>query len=306
MPEASPIAPPAVIALIGLGQMGLPMACRLVAAGFAVHGADLCQAARQALDAAGGKAFGDNAHAVAGARVVITMLPNGAIVRDVLLGSVGVAGLLASGTPVIDMSSSAPTETTGLSADLAALGLPLLDAPVSGGVKRAIDGSLAIMAGGPAEVVERVRPVLAAMGRSIFATGPVGSGHAMKALNNYVSAAGLIAACEALIVGRRFGLAPETIVDVLNASTGRNNSTEVKMKPFVVAEAFNSGFSFALMAKDLRIAADLAAHLKLGIPQIASVAALWEQARGALKPDADHTEIYRFLADLDANRTEPA
>jgi 3-hydroxyisobutyrate dehydrogenase len=302
MPETGPIAPPATVALIGLGQMGLPMARRLVAAGFTVHGADPAQAARQALEAAGGKAFAENARAVSGAQAVITMLPNGRVVRDVLLGPGGVAGLLASGTPVIDMSSSAPTDTTALSADLAALGLPLLDAPVSGGVKRAIDGSLAIMAGGPAGVVERVRPVLAAMGKSIFATGPVGSGHAMKALNNYVSAAGLIAACEALIVGSRFGLAPGTIVDVLNASTGRNNSTEVKIKPFVITEAFNSGFSFALMAKDLRIAADLAAHLKLGIPQIASVAALWEQARGALKPDADHTEIYRFLADLDANR----
>lgn len=302
MPDATPIAPPAIIALIGLGQMGLPMACRLVAAGFTVHGADPAQAARQAIVAAGGKAFADNAEAVAGAQALITMLPNGAIVRDVLLGAYGVAGLLARGTPVIDMSSSAPTDTTGLSADLLALRLPLVDAPVSGGVKRAIDGSLAIMAGGPTEAVERVRPVLAAMGKSIFATGPVGSGHAMKALNNYVSAAGLIAACEALIVGRRFGLAPETIVDVLNASTGRNNSTEVKLKPFVVTEAFNSGFSFALMAKDLRIAADLATHLKLGIPQIASVAALWEQAKGRLKPDADHTEIYRFLADLDANR----
>lgn len=302
MQETRPIAPPATVALIGLGQMGLPMACRLVAAGFTVHGADPAQAARQALAAAGGKAFADNAGAVSGAQAVITMLPNGRVVRDVLLGSAGVAKLLETGTPVIDMSSSAPTDTTALSADLAALGLPLLDAPVSGGVKRAVDGSLAIMAGGPAEVVERVRPVLAAMGRSIFATGPVGSGHAMKALNNYVSAAGLIAACEALIVGRSFGLAPGTIVDVLNASTGRNNSTEVKLKPFIVTEAFNSGFSFALMAKDLRIAADLAAHLKLGIPQIANVAALWERARGALKPDADHTEIYRFLADLDANR----
>ena len=304
MPETTttPIVPPAIITLIGLGQMGMPMAARLVLAGFTVHGADPSAPARAAFEQSGGKAFDDSAAATAGASAIITMLPTGKIVRDVLLGAKGIAPGLPKGTLIIDMSSSAPTDTTSLAAELAPLGLPLLDAPVSGGVKRAIDGSLAIMAGGPEAEVERARPVLAAMGKSIFATGPVGSGHAMKALNNYVSAAGLIAASEALLVGRNFGLKPETIVDVLNASTGRNNSTEVKMKPFVISEAFNSGFSFALMAKDLRIAADLATHLGLGIPQIAAVAGLWEQAKGALKPDADHTEIYRYLADAFGNR----
>ncbi|MGO4714630.1 NAD(P)-dependent oxidoreductase [Bradyrhizobium sp. 2TAF24] len=300
------ITPPATIVMIGLGQMGLPMAKRLIGAGFTVRGADPSEPARAALEAAGGKAFAAAAEAAAGASVIITMLPNGRIVRDVLLGDAGIARALPKGTLIIDMSSSAPTDTTGLAADLAKLGVPLIDAPVSGGVRRAVDGSLAIMAGGPAAEVERGRPVLAAMGKSIFATGLVGSGHAMKALNNYVSAAGLIAACEALLVGQTFGLAPETIVDVLNASTGRNNSTEVKMKPFVISGAFNSGFSLALMAKDLRIAADLAAHLGLGIPQIATVADLWEQAKGTLKTDADHTEIYRFLADIDANRPHAA
>jgi 3-hydroxyisobutyrate dehydrogenase len=200
------------------------------------------------------------------------------------------------------MSSSAPTDTTSLAEALSALGLTLLDAPVSGGVKRAIDGSLAIMVGGPAEAVARLQPVLAAMGKSIIPTGRVGSGHAMKALNNYVSAAGLIAACEALLIGRTFGLAPDTIVDVLSVSTGRNNSTDVKMKPFVISEKYNSGFSLALMTKDLRIAADLSKHLGLTVPQVGAVADLWEKAKGRLSPDADHTEIYRFLADLDANR----
>lgn len=298
----SPITPPATIALIGLGQMGLPMARRLMLAGFKVTGGDPAQAARTALEAAGGRAFASAAEAVAGAAAVITMLPNGKVVRDVLLGAGGVAAAMPKGALVIDMSSSAPTDTTSLAADLAPLGIVLLDAPVSGGVKRAVDGSLAIMAGGPAESVERIRPVLAAMGKSIIATGRVGSGHAMKALNNYVSAAGLIAACEALLIGRTFGLAPETIVDVLNVSTGRNNSTDVKLKPFVISEAYNSGFALALMAKDLRIAADLATHLKLQVPQVQAMADLREVARSHLKPDADHTEVYRYLADIDANR----
>ncbi|MDX2203866.1 MAG: NAD(P)-dependent oxidoreductase [Hyphomicrobiaceae bacterium] len=298
----APVLPPATVALIGLGQMGLPMARRLVAAGFTVHGADPAETARTAFAEAGGRAFADNGAAAGGASAVITMLPTGKVVREVLLGDDGIAQGLAKGTLVIDMSSSAPTDTTRLAADLAGIGLVLVDAPVSGGVKRAVDGSLAIMAGGPAQAVERVKPVLAAMGKSIIATGAVGSGHAMKALNNYVSAAGLVAACEALLIGRRFGLEPGTIVDVLNVSTGRNNSTDVKMKPFVISEAYNSGFSLALMAKDLRIAADLARHLNLSVPQVAAVADLWEQAKGRLAPDADHTEIYRYLADMDANR----
>ncbi|MFG1466489.1 NAD(P)-dependent oxidoreductase [Xanthobacter sp. DSM 24535] len=292
---SDPIVPPAAIALIGLGQMGLPMARRVLAAGFEVRGADPVEASRLTLTDAGGSAFAKAAEAVSGASAVITMLPNSKIVREVLLGAEGIARLLPAGTLVIDMSSSVPTDTASLTAELAGLDLALIDAPVSGGVKRAIDGSLAIMAGGRTVDIERARPILAAMGKSIFATGPIGSGHAMKALNNYVSAAGLVAACEALLVARNFGLAPETVVDVLNASTGRNNSTEVKMKPFVISEAFNSGFSLALMAKDLRIAADLARHLDLPLPQIQSVAALWEQARTALRSDADHTEIYRHL-----------
>jgi 3-hydroxyisobutyrate dehydrogenase len=293
---------PATIAFIGLGQMGLPMARRLIQAGFAVRGADPADGPRRALVEAGALAFAGAAEAAEGADMLITMLPNGAIVRDALLGA-GAARALGKGALVIDMSSSAPTDTVGLAADLEPLGLVLIDAPVSGGVKRAIDGSLAIMAGGPAEAVERARPVLAAMGKAIFATGPIGSGHAMKALNNYVSAAGLIAACEALLVGSRFGLAPETIVDVLNASTGRSNSTEVKMKPFVISEAFNSGFSLALMAKDLRIAADLADHLDLALPQVQSVAALWEDAKAGLGMQADHTEIHRHLQALIAAGT---
>jgi len=275
--------------------MGLPMSRRLLAAGYDVTGVDPSADARAAF-AAGGKAS-DAPQADAMRDVVVTMLPNGRIVQDVLTGPNGCAARLPAGAVVIDMSSSAPTDTLALAAQLAKLGVALVDAPVSGGVKRAVDGSLAIMAGGAAADVERVRPILEAMGKSVFATGPTGSGHAMKALNNFVSAAGLIAACEALLVGRNFGLAPETVVDVLNASTGRNNSTEVKMKPFVISEAFNSGFSLALMAKDLRIAADLADHLKLDAREMSFVADFWSRAKDALPVSADHTEIYRFIAE---------
>ncbi len=251
------VAPSDTVVFVGLGQMGLPMAKRCIAAGFTVRGADLSAPARDALTAAGGQAFANGREAAKDASLLITMLPDSKVVRAAVIGEQGVADVLTKNALIIDMSSSVPVDTQSLGKDLAVRGIGLIDAPVSGGVKRAIDGSLSIMAGGDAGLVERARPVLQAMAKSVFATGPLGSGHAMKALNNYVSAAGLVAACEALLVGRRFGLQPETIIDVLNASTGKNNSTDVKMKQFVISETFASGFSLALMAKDLRIAADL-------------------------------------------------
>ncbi|MEW9837897.1 NAD(P)-dependent oxidoreductase [Mesorhizobium marinum] len=284
------------VAFVGLGMMGLPMATRLLEAGFAVQGSDLSVDARNAFAAKGGKAFSTAREAADGASIVITMLPDGKIVREALLGSGGVAGVVARGGLVVDMSSSAPMQTRRLAGDLAAMGLSLVDAPVSGGVRRAQDGSLAIMAGGDAADIERARPLFEAMGRSIFATGPVGSGHAVKALNNYVSAAGLAAACEAAIVAGRFGVDPAVLVDVLNASTGRNNSTEVKMKPFVLSGTFASAFSMALMAKDLRTAAELADDLGIDAAGARGAAALWTRASEDLGPGADHTEIYRYLA----------
>ena len=191
MTDAPPIGP---VAFIGLGMMGLPMASRLVEAGFQVRGSDLSAEARAAFAERGGTAFASPAEAAAGVRILITMLPDGRIVRDVLVGGGGVARAMAPGGLVVDMSSSAPLATRGLAAELAELGLAMIDAPVSGGVRRAVDGSLAIIAGGDAADLERARPLLDPMGSPVFSTGPVGCGHAVKALNNYVSAAGLAAA----------------------------------------------------------------------------------------------------------------
>jgi 3-hydroxyisobutyrate dehydrogenase len=289
------VTPPDVVVFVGLGQMGLPMAKRCIAAGFEVRGADPSASAREAFAAAGGKAFASGAEAAQGASLVITMLPDSRIVREAVLGATGVAGVMAKDALLIDMSSSVPVDTQSLGKALAERGNGLIDAPVSGGVRRAVDGTLSIMAGGEAALVERARPVLQAMAKSVFATGPLGSGHAMKALNNYVSAAGLVAACEALLIGRRFGLAPDTIIDVLNASTGKNNSTDVKMKQFVISESFASGFSLALMAKDLRIAADLSKIVGVDPSNAETIAALWETARETLDKGADHTAIYRFI-----------
>jgi 3-hydroxyisobutyrate dehydrogenase len=283
------------IAFIGLGQMGLPMAERLVEAGYLVRGVDLSKDARKAIDEKGGRSAETAKEAAAGAPIIITMLPNGRVVREAILGDDGAIFSLAEGALLIDMSSSAPLETRSLGEDLAPRGIRMLDAPVSGGVARAKIGTLAVMVGGEAADIDRARSVLQVMGKSIFPTGPLGSAHAMKALNNYVSAAGLAAASEALIVGQAFGLAPETIVDVLNASTGKNNSTETKLKPFVLSGTFGSGFGMALMAKDIGIAADLAQQLHKPVPGVRAAADLWARASKAMPQGTDHTAIYEYL-----------
>lgn len=287
------------VAFAGLGAMGAPMVRRLAAAGVALRLFDVRAEVTAALAAeTGGHAAASAAEAAMGADLAITMVADHTVVRRAALGDDGTPGLadgLPAGAILVDMSSSYAVATRALGADLAERGLVLLDAPVSGGVRRAADGTLAIMLGGDdAAALDRVEPVLAAMGR-VFRTGPLGAGHALKCLNNFVSAAGLQAACEAVLVGERFGLDPAVMVDVLNASTGRNNATENKLEQFVLNGDYGSGFALALMAKDLGFASDLAEDMGCTMPTLGETRALWRAAAEALSPDADHTEIMRHL-----------
>jgi 3-hydroxyisobutyrate dehydrogenase len=294
LPETASVRSPAAIAVVGLGNMGRPMAASLTRAGYQVAGYDIAPAARERFAQGGGRAAADMAGAVARAAAVIALLPDGRAVRAAVAA---MQPHLSPGTIVIDMSSSAPLGTRALGAELKAAGFPFIDAPVSGGVKRATDATLAIMVGGDAAVIDRVEPVLAAMGKDIFRTGPLGSGHAMKALNNYVSAAGLTAAVEALAVGEKFGLDPNVMTDVLNASSGRNNTTENKLKQFIISKTFASGFSAALMAKDVRTADELGAAIGIATPLAEACAELWGEAAARLGPTADHTEYGRGISD---------
>jgi 3-hydroxyisobutyrate dehydrogenase len=203
----------------------------------------------------------------------------------------------------IDMSSSSPIGTRELSADLATIGIALVDAPVSGGVKKAADGMLAIMVGGEAEPVTRVRPVLEAMGK-VFATGPSGSGHAMKALNNFLSAANLAIAAEAVIAGQRFGLDPATMISILNASTGRNTGTDSKFPNNVLPRTFNSGFALGLMAKDLRLALEVARSSGAPAGLLEKTAQMWAAAEQQLGGKADNTEVVKYLESLVPSNAE--
>jgi 3-hydroxyisobutyrate dehydrogenase len=288
-----PILAPGPVGFIGLGNMGRPMARRLLGAGYRLVLLDKNPAALAAFEAeSGARRAASPAALAAAAEAVITMLPDG---KSVTQAVHQLAPGLKPGAVVIDMSSSDPIGTRELGTWLAGRGAALLDAPVSGGVRRAVDGTLATMVGGDKATIDRIRPVLEPMAKQIFETGPLGSGHAMKALNNLVSAAGLWIAAEALIVGRKFGLEAETMVDVLNASTGRNNSTEVKFKQQILNRAFGSGFSLGLMAKDLTTARDLAEATGGFAPLAGLCAELWREAADELGPEADHTAAVKYL-----------
>jgi 3-hydroxyisobutyrate dehydrogenase len=269
------------------------MAANLARAGFAVRSYDL----------KGHGSCGSIREAAAGAQALITMLPDGAAVRDAVLEALPA---LTAGAVVIDMSSSDPASTRALLPALKARGICLVDAPVSGAIAKAKDGTLAIMIGGDSDTVDAIQPVLKAMGTDLFHVGALGAGHAVKALNNYLGAAGTLAGFEVLRVARAFGLDPRPMLEAINASTGRNSTTERKIPQQVLTGAFASGFKLALMAKDVGIAAGLARDLGVSAPYLEKTLQLWRAAQKALPRDADHTEIYRFLEQLRPRRAVAA
>ena len=287
------------VGIIGLGAMGRPMAEHVAEAGYSLRLHDTAPGrAEAAVEATGGQAANGPAGVAAASDVVITMLPTGADVAGTALDPGGIADGFANGGVLIDMSSSEPSGTVALATALAERGIGMIDAPVSGGRKGAVEGTLTIMAGGDAALVERCRPILESMGKPVVHTGAIGSGHALKALNNTISAAGFLIAIEAFLVGKRFGLEPEVMAEVVNSSTGMNHSTRNKLTQFVFSRGFDSGFSMDLMVKDLDIALDLARDTETAVPFAALSRQIWAQAQQNLEPARDHTEIVRWLERL--------
>ena len=287
------------IAFVGLGLMGVPMAKKLLKAGYQITGFDLnLEVAAKFLDDKGFQFVTSPEKAIQGANVTILMLPDSSII-DALLwgsnGSVGVASQLTANSYLIDMSSSSPISSKENNQKLGKLGVKFVDAPVSGGVKKAIDGSLAIIVGGKKEYFEEVHPLLECMGKSIVYVGDAGAAHAVKALNNYVSAAGLIAASEALNAANKFGLDPHVVNKVLNASTGRNNTTENKVENFMLNDAFNSGFSLALMRKDVQIALNFIENMNCYSSLAKQCVLTAKEADEKLGKGADHTAMYDYV-----------
>jgi 3-hydroxyisobutyrate dehydrogenase len=275
------------------------MATRLVNAGYTLTVADLkTEAVKKFCQETGARAGKSLKSLGTTSDLVITMLPEGKAVRKVLLGDGdNITSGLKQGAVIIDMSSCSPVDTRVLSEDLVGMGYHLIDAPVSGGKYKAADGALAIMAGGREDLVEACRPVFEVMGKP-FRTGGPASGHAMKAMNNFLSAGTLALASEAVITGSKFGLDPKVMVDIINASTGRSNSSEDKFPKFILPRTFNSGFYLGLMAKDLRFAVDLAKTEGTSFGFIDLLSGMYDKAEAELGFEADNTELYTYLESL--------
>jgi 3-hydroxyisobutyrate dehydrogenase len=301
MPASKP-----TVGFIGVGNMGWPMAACLVKAGFPVLINDSRrEVANNFVQQHGGTAPDTLKQLAAGSDIVVTMLPTSVIVEHVLGGGDdNVFAGMKPGTIVIEMSSGVPSVTQLLAEEVKALGGHMIDGPVSGGVPRAKTGELAIMVGGEASVIDKAMPVLSAMG-TVLRTGGVGSGQAMKALNNMVSTGGFLIGIEALLIGQRFGLDPAVMTDVLNAATGMNNSTQKKFRQFVLSRKFDAGFTMGLLAKDLSIALQVGRETGTAAPLSALVREMIVSAEAMFGSAADHTEMAKWVEKLVGDELKP-
>jgi 3-hydroxyisobutyrate dehydrogenase len=274
------------VGFVGLGAMGSVMAPLPVQAGFSVVGFDPATTPNENSGVRSSSRLED----LVSCDAVIFMLPNGKTVAKVAtsLANAGFRGL------AIDMSSSHPQGTIALAEQLVKKSIRLIDAPVSGGQKKAALGALMIMVGGAKEDLGKIRTLLGCFG-NIAHVGPLGAGHAMKALNNYVSAAGLLASMQALATAQSFSIHPKTFTKVINGSTGRNNTTEVKFEPFIIPRSYASGFSLQLMAKDVGIASELIINAGFDAPITGALNDYLIRAVEALDGDIDHTGLYEMV-----------
>jgi len=285
------------LGFIGLGVMGRPMVSHLAKAGHPVTLYD--RVAGLAEEIAGtlaqARVAPDPATLAAQSDVVITMVPNGAVVRELIAGPKGLLEGLRRGSLLLDTSSSEPWLTEASGRLLAAAGAAMVDAPVSGAQWGAEAAELVFMCGGEAADIDRVRPLLARMGQAVFHLGPLGAGHAMKCLNNMVTAMNLLAVTEGLAIGKRYGLDPAAMVDVLDRSTGMSWVSQTHLRQRVISRSFDDPFKLALMVKDIGIAMQLARSQNVPAPLSAVGQELWRAAALDAAPDASVSELARWV-----------
>lgn len=286
------------LGFVGLGNMGSPMCRHLLDRGYEVSVNDANAEAMERFRGTPARMETSLSGLASSSDAVLLSLPNSEVVEEVVFGDGGIAEGLAPGSVVIDTSSSRPSSTREVAGELAKRGVRMLDAPVSGGVLRAREGRLAVMVGGEREVFERCREVFDVFGEKVFYVGESGAGHLTKAINNLISAATLATAAEAVLLGVRAGLEAERVVEVVNASSGRSNSTEVKFPEYILNGAFDDGFAIDLMNKDVKIA--LAEAANLGFPMLlgGGVGQIWQAAASGGYGGESHTAIYAFLEEL--------
>jgi 3-hydroxyisobutyrate dehydrogenase len=286
---------PLSVAFLGLGAIGAPMAARLALAGHAlvVWNRTAARASGSEAAAHGARVAATAADAVRGADIVITCLPESGDVAALLTHDV--IDAFAPGALLVDCTSGDPATSRTLAAMLAARGIGFLDAPVSGGVVGAVNGTLTVMVGGDAALLERARPVLAAFAGKIVHCGVVGAGHALKAVNNALLALHVWSTAEGLAAAKAAGVDPAVALDVINASSGRSNASMNLFPERVLTGAFPRTFRLALLDKDARIAAGIARDAKLAAPTLQLAADLMRIAHHELGDEADHVEAVRLV-----------
>lgn len=284
--------------IVGLGNMGGRMAKRLLEQGIEVGVFDLNKNFVRTYVDLGAKEAASPAELASEFQYILTVLPNVFIVKDILTGSDGLMKGMRPDSLLIEMTTSIPSVTKELSAILKNEGLRMIDAPVSGGVKKAEDGTLSIMVGGEERDFEEAQPLLACMGQNIVHVGGTGAGHTIKALNNMISATTLAATGEAMALGVKLGLDPVKMLDVINSSTGKSFSSDFKFPNQVLTRKFEVGFTLDLMVKDLKIAMSMAEEEK--VPMFISSASfqLWKHAWSQGGGDQDHTAIVQYIEKM--------
>ena len=287
------------IGFIGLGIMGKPMAKNLLKAGHKLVVYDIVPAGADEVVAAGA-ARGSSPKDVAGqTEIVITMVPDGPEVEQAVLGSNGVLEGAKKGTIVVDMSSISPMVAQKVGAKCEAQGVDFLDAPVSGGEPKAIDGTLAIMVGGRQEIFDKVEPILKTMGSTVVLTGKVGAGNVTKLANQIMVACNIAAMGEALVLATKAGLDPEVVFNAVKAGLAGSTVLNVKA-PMVYSRNFKPGFRVRLHQKDLRNALLAAESLKVSLPLTSAVHNILVSLMNNGKGDLDHSAIVQFIEGMAA------
>jgi 3-hydroxyisobutyrate dehydrogenase len=285
------------VGFVGLGVMGRPMASHLATAGYAMtlHDAAVGRAQDVAATLAGADVAATPAELAARSDIVVTMVPNGAVVQSLVAGEAGLLRGLRRGALLIDTSSSEPWLSEATGRMLEGAGVAMVDAPVSGAEWGAKAAELVFMCGGAAADIERARPLLDCMGKAVFHLGSLGAGHAMKCLNNLVTALNFLAVSEGLAIGKRYGLDPAAMVDVLDRSTGMSWISQTHIRQRVISRSFDDPFKLALMLKDIGIAMQLARSEDVPAPLSALGQELWRAAGKGAAPEASVSELARWV-----------
>ena len=295
------------LGFIGIGVMGTPMSGHLAQAGYelTLHDINRAAAERVAAAHAGIRVAGTPRSVAEAADIVITMLPSGAYVRDVALGESGLIEGLCAGALLLDTSSSEPWLTLETAKALSAKRVEMVDAPVSGALAGAQAAELVFMVGGKKANVKRVTPLLRIMGRQIFHLGPLGTGHAMKCINNLITAMTFMATAEGLTMGKQFGLDPVAMTDVLNVSTGMSWISKNHIGQRIISRKFDDPFRLDLMVKDIGIAMQLARSLELPVPLSALGQQLWMAADRWAEEDSSLSHMVSWVEQMTGVQITP-